>query len=142
MSSRKDRALAALLGAALSAAAGQALAASTVERPYHLEPVAGSSLKRVILTAKGAQRIDVQTGQISKAASGKLIAPYGALHYDNSGTSWVYTSPEPLSFVRAKVTVERIEGDTVVLVDGPPEGTRVVTVGAAELFGAESGVGH
>jgi hypothetical protein len=33
--------------------------------------------------------------------------------------------------------VERIDGDSVILKDGPSVGTLVVTVGAPQLFGAE-----
>jgi len=119
-----------------------ALAAGAAEKPYRLETIEGSSLKRVVLTPKAAQRLDIKTGQISKDASGKLIAPFRALYYDMTGQAWVYTSPEALSFVRHKVSVERVEGDNVFLIDGPPDGTRVVTVGAAELYGTERGIGH
>ena len=61
---------------------------------------------------------------------------------DLNGETWTYTNPEPLVFVRHRVTVEYISGDLAVLLDGPPAGTSVVTVGAAELFGAELGVGR
>jgi len=126
----------------VAAPSSAALAAGTAEKPYRLETIEGSPLKRVVLMPKAAERLDIKTGQISKDASGKLIAPFRALYYDMKGQAWVYTSPEALSFVRQKVTVERVEGDKVFLLDGPPEGTHVVTVGAAELYGAESGVGH
>ena len=35
----------------------------------------------------------------------------------------------------------QIEGDLAVLSDGPASGTAIVVVGAAELFGAETGIG-
>jgi membrane fusion protein, heavy metal efflux system len=44
--------------------------------------------------------------------------------------------------MRERVTVEFIEGDQAVLSKGPAEGSAVVTVGAAELYGTEFGVGH
>ena len=141
MSFPRNTALAFLMAVAFSATACPGWAAGP-EAPYRLEQVPGSPLKRVVVTAKAAQRLDIQTGQITTAPSGKLIAPYRALQYDIEGRPWVYTNPEPLSFVRHKVTVERIEGDNVTLVDGPPAGTPVVTVGVAELYGAERGVGH
>jgi hypothetical protein len=59
-----------------------------------------------------------------------------------NGETWTYTSPEPLTFVRAPITVEAIDADLAYLSAGPAPGTEVVTVGAAELFGVESGVGH
>jgi hypothetical protein len=71
----------------------------------------------------------------------KRVVPYSAVLYDPHGGEWVYTSPEPRVFVRQPIHIENVVGDDVVLVDGPPEGTAVVTVGAAELYGAEFGVG-
>lgn len=66
--------------------------------------------------------------------------PYQAVLYDNEGATWVYTSPEALVFVRAPVKVDYVEGDLAILGEGPPPGTRVVTVGVTELYGAEFGV--
>jgi hypothetical protein len=37
--------------------------------------------------------------------------------------------------------VDHIQGDLVVLQEGPAAGTSVVTVGAVELYGADTGVG-
>jgi hypothetical protein len=87
------------------------------------------------------QRVGVRLAAPGSGAPKKVI-PYSAVLYDASGDAWVYTSPEPLQFVRARVTIDRIDGDQAVLQEGPVAGTKVVTVGAAELFGAESGVGR
>jgi hypothetical protein len=72
----------------------------------------------------------------------KKVVPYSAVLYDAHGEAWVYTNPEPLSFVRHRVTIEHVDDDKAVLGDGPDVGTKIVSVGAAELFGAELGVGH
>ena len=72
----------------------------------------------------------------------KKVVPYSAVLYALSGDAWVYTSPEPLVFVRRQVTIEHIDQDSAILSDGPAVGTQVVTVGAAELYGAESRVKH
>ena len=45
-------------------------------------------------------------------------------------------------FVRRRVELARVVEDLAVLRRGPPAGTSVVTVGAAELFGTEFGVGY
>lgn len=86
------------------------------------------------------QRVRVH---LTLAGSGtqKKIVPYSAVLYDLNGDTWTYTSPEPLTFIRHPISVEYIEGDTAVLLDGPPSGTEVVTVGVAELYGTEFGVG-
>jgi multidrug efflux pump subunit AcrA (membrane-fusion protein) len=71
----------------------------------------------------------------------KKVVPYSALLYDLDGSTWIYVSPEPLVFMRQPVTVDFIEGDRVILSDGPSAGTIVATVGVAELYGADTGVG-
>ena len=39
--------------------------------------------------------------------------------------------------MRRKLEVETIDGVVAVLTGGPPVGTKVVSIGGAELFGAE-----
>jgi hypothetical protein len=87
------------------------------------------------------QRVRVK---LSLAGSGakRSVVPYSALIYDSRGQTWVYTSPSPRTFVRQKVEVDQIQGDTGVLSDGPVVGTAVASVGAAELYGTEFKVGH
>jgi hypothetical protein len=81
--------------------------------------------------------------ELSMLGSGTLrkVVPYSAVIYDLTGETWVYTVPEPLTYVRQPITVNYIEGDTAVLVDGPDTGTLVATVGVAELYGVDTGVG-
>ena len=76
----------------------------------------------------------------SNEAPQKVI-PYAALLYDLYGKTFAYTNPEPLVFIRQPVTVDYIDGDVAVLMDGPSVGTAVVTVGVAELYGADTGIG-
>lgn len=71
----------------------------------------------------------------------KKVVPYSAVIYDLTGGTWVYTSPEPLTYVREPISVDYIEGDMAVLADGPDVGTLVATVGVAELYGIDTGVG-
>jgi hypothetical protein len=120
-------------------------AASEIE-PASLEALEGSSLVRVTLTPRAAERVDVQAVLVREGGAGsgtkQKIVPYGSVIYDATGETWVYTSPEPLVFVRAPVKVDRVEGRNAYLSDGPATGTEVVSVGAAELYGAEFEVGH
>ena len=62
--------------------------------------------------------------------------------YDAHGGTGVYTSPKPRTFVRQKISVDRIDGDWVLLDEGPAVGTSVASVGVAELYGTEFEVGH
>jgi len=87
------------------------------------------------------QRVRVRLPLSGKGKKRKVV-PYSAVLYDVHGNTWVYTNPEPLVFVRHKVDVDYIEGDVAVLEDGPPSGTKVVTVGAALLLGTELGFGQ
>ena len=69
------------------------------------------------------------------------MVPYEAVIYDAEGATWVFTNPSGQTYVREPIEITRISGDDVVLASGPAVGTAVVTVGAAELVGAEAGLG-
>lgn len=81
--------------------------------------------------------------KLSMAGSGAQakIVPYASVIYGLNGETWVYVNPEPLVYHREPVTVAYIDGDNAVLSEGPAVGTQVVTVGVAELYGADTGVG-
>ena len=116
------------------------------DEPARVEQVAETDISRVILTPRAAQRLDIRTAPALEAQltpSGmRKVVPYASVLYDSHGDTWVYTNPEPQVFVRHPIAVDYIEGDRAVLSDGPPSGTEVVTVGAAELFGTEFEIGH
>jgi len=110
-----------------------------------LEPIEGTDVMQVSLSEEAASRLDIQTAPVEtvRASSAeRSTIPYAAVLYDPAGDTWTYTNPEPLVFVRAPIDVIRIEGDTALLSSGPPPGTDVVTVGAAELLGSEYEVGE
>ncbi len=117
------------------------------EHPAEVERIEGSDLGRVTLTARAMQRIDLRTDEVreqrvSRSASPQRVVPYSSLIYDPRGRTWVYISPQPATFLRHRVDVDYIEGDLVVLKDGPPTGTVVASMGVAELYGTEFKVGH
>jgi hypothetical protein len=109
-----------------------------------VEQVKGTNLNRVILSAEAAKRLGIQTAPVRdiREANGapRKAVPYAAVLYDADGKAVTYTNPEPLVYVMSPITIDHIENDTAMLSDGPPTGTPVVTVGATELFGVESGV--
>ena len=70
-----------------------------------------------------------------------LVVPKAALLHDAYGGTWVYVVREPRVYVRQRVVVADITGHLAVLSQGPAAGARVVTDGAAELFGVEFGAG-
>ena len=140
---RSGRQVAALL---VVLAAGAALSACTEVKsedkehysPAKITPLKGGAedLVAVTLTQEGAERIDLATSRVGRGAGQKSI-PYAALLYEKDGSAFVYTNPRGLTFVRAHIEVERIAGDRVLLREGPPVGTRIVTTGAPQVHGAE-----
>jgi hypothetical protein len=90
------------------------------------------------------ERIGIQTAAVSELRSSpqRKVVPYSALLYGPEGQTWVYISPQSRVFIRHVVDVDYIEGDIVVLNDGPPVGTLVATVGVAELYGTDFEMGH
>jgi len=109
--------------------------------PAKLEPIKGTDVQRVIFDAEAAERVGLKTVPISHNGQEKVI-PYDALIYGADGNTYAYTSPEPLTYVRQEISVDHVAGDSVVLSDGPPAGTEVVTVGAAQVYGTEFEVAH
>lgn len=125
--------------ATMSASAGEAAAASKKNSASLVEKIVGSNLSRITLTQKASDRLDIRMGKTT-LEGGVMSTPYASLIYDVKGNTWVYTSPQPLVFVRAPVLVDSIKGQIAILKEGPPPGTGVVVVGVAELYGAESGL--
>ena len=72
----------------------------------------------------------------------QLVVPWSAILQDIHGGSWLYVQTEPRVYERTRVSLQRVVGDIAVLERGPDVGTEVVSVGVAELAGAEFGVAH
>jgi RND family efflux transporter MFP subunit len=83
------------------------------------------------------QRVGVTLPLIGEAES--LVAPYASILYDLNGGAWVYEALGKNAYARRRVIVDRVVGNEAVLAKGPKPGTKVVTDGAAELFGTEFG---
>ena len=125
-----------VLGLSVSACGGSSETSSPPD-PAQITKLAGG-VNRITLTADAAKRIDVTTAP-AESDGGSTVIPYAAVLYDPNGQTWTYTSPKPLVYVRADITVDRIDGDRAILAKGPAPGTAVVTVGAPELWGVEYG---
>ena len=116
-------------------------ATGTAEEPVVKEELGNTDIHTLTLTPQAVERLGLTTEEVEASGDGTTV-PYAALIYDHDGDTWVYTNPEPQIFVRAAVDVDRIDGDTVHLSGGPEPGTSVVTLGAAELYGAEFDTAH
>jgi hypothetical protein len=136
-------AIAVLAGLALTGCGSAGSSEEAGQEPAAVEAIDGSDVGRVTLTEEGAGRIGLTTEKVQAVAgfdssgSARSVVPLAAVLYDKDGVSWVYTSPEPLRFIRERVVIDSVDGDSVVLRSGPAPGTLVVTVGGAELLGTE-----
>ena len=133
-----------LLSACLLISACGSAPAETATEENHavtVEALTGAEPTRETLTEDAAKRLDIQTVVASDAdlnGAKRTVIPYASIIYDTEGATWVYLNPEPLTFVRHPITVDDIKGDQAFLADALPSGSAVVTVGVAELYGAES----
>jgi hypothetical protein len=134
-----------VLVAPLIAACGASPAAS-VEKisPALVEDIEGSSLHRITLTERAAERLGIQTAaatQMELDGASRLAVPDSAVIYDAKGETWVFVQLETLTFMRVPVVILSITDGFAYLQSGPDPGTEVVVVGAAELYGTDLGVG-
>lgn len=114
--------------------------------PAKVGSVLGTEFQHVTLTAKAAERLGIKTVPVreewaARSGSVEMVVPYASVIYGLHGETWVYISPEPLVFVRNLINIDYIDGDLAVLLEGPPLGTKVATVGVAELYGVDTGIG-
>lgn len=65
------------------------------------------------------------------------VIPFNAVLHDIHGGQWVYAQTADHTYTRKRIQVARLAGSDAVLSSGPPAGTKIVTDGAAELFGTE-----
>ena len=124
------------LSACGEASSGYDYETATHHVPAKLEPIKGTDVQRVIFDAEAAQRVGLQTAPIRQNGQ-ETVVPYDAVIYTPDGSEYTYTAPKPLTYVRQEIEIKRVDGDSVVLSDGPPVGTEVVTVGVDEVYGTE-----
>ncbi|MDR3635830.1 MAG: efflux RND transporter periplasmic adaptor subunit [Isosphaeraceae bacterium] len=77
-----------------------------------------------------------------KGENEELAVPRASLLRDIHGGVWVYENTAPHTYVRRRVVVDRVVGELAALAGGALKpGAKVVTDGAAEIFGTEFGGG-
>ena len=118
--------------------------------PAEVQPIAGTDLSRVVLTAEAESTLGIATDTVradatrtagGSSSAAKTSVPMGAVIYDPTGLSWVYTSTAARTYERAQIAIAQTTSQTAYLSSGPPVGMTIVTTGASELLGAEYGVG-
>jgi Cu/Ag efflux pump CusA len=132
-----------LVAAALAVTGCQQVSAqdsdmAVVEAPAVLEPAADGGPGRIILSAEAEDRLGIETAVVSDGQPATI--PYGGVVYDNEGAAWTFVRMNGRTYQRAPISISDVVGDQALLSSGPPTGTEVVTVGAAELVGVEAGI--
>jgi hypothetical protein len=122
----------------LTACGGAIPVTAEEEKPITIEHLEDEMAPtRAILSAQSAKRLDIQTAVVQLEGTTQLVIPTAALLYDSQGGTWVYANPVPLTFIRIRITVDRIDGDLVYVSSGLTANMKVVTSGAVELYGSE-----
>ena len=144
MVTKSPAALASAAAAALFLTGCGVASAGQDPPPAVVKSVPGSAVKQLRLTQQAIHRLGITTMAVrtaqaavdDKRGTHKLI-PYAAVVYDNDGSTWAFVNTGPRTFIRQRITVGAIQGDTAVLTAGPAAGAAVVTVGVPELLGTE-----
>ncbi|MBI3683195.1 MAG: efflux RND transporter periplasmic adaptor subunit [Acidobacteria bacterium] len=105
--------------------------AATVDLYYALDSGSGAF--------RPGERLEVRLE--SENTRTRVQVPSEAIVYDIHGGAWVYEEVGPQAYARRRVEVERIAGGRAYIARGLQTGARIVTTGAAELFGTEFGAG-
>jgi membrane fusion protein, heavy metal efflux system len=116
--------------------------ARPVDAPPSADPLAATAnlfyeVSNKDATLRPGQRVGVTLPL--KGEDQSLVVPRAALLRDIHGDTWVYENTSPHTFARRRVSVDRVVGDLAAIATGPKPGAKIVTDGAAELFGTEFG---
>jgi membrane fusion protein, heavy metal efflux system len=131
---------------ALNEAPGGHTAMARQARSVNAPPTANptnntADLYYELANADGSLRPGQKVGMTlsERATEESLVVPWSAVLHDINGGAWVYENTAPQLYVRRRVEVRRVVGSLAVLARGPAVGAKVVTAGAAEIFGTEFG---
>jgi len=116
--------------------------AAPVAAPPAANPAAGTADLIYALDNREAKYAPGQRVGVTLSLAGPadaLVVPAAAVVYDVHGGGWVYEKAADRAYARRRVVVRYVANGLAVLASSPPVGTVVVTDGAAELFGTETG---
>jgi hypothetical protein len=144
MTIRRSQGIAALLVAAGLGLSGCVAAqgadrTTAVEEPATLQEGRDGAPGVVTLSEAAETRLDIKTAAVTGSGA-SLTVPYSAVVYQPDGSSWAYVQTEPLTYRREPIAIGTVTGDRATLTSGPKVGALVVTQGAAELVGVETGI--
>src|SRR6185436_16617531 len=112
--------------------------ATPVPVPFSASPIPGTSELYYEVTDEDGTLRSGQKVALAVPLRGEeesLVVPAAAILYDIHGGTWVYENTAPHTFTRRRVELRHIAEAGTVLARGPQPGAKIVTEGAAELFG-------
>ncbi len=123
-------------------AGDSSVAARPVRAPASANVAAGTMDLYFAIPNRGGvfqvgQRVAVDLPVIGSTSG--LVVPRTAIVTDIYGGEWVYVQSAPQAYERRRIEVAAIRGAHAMLARGLAPGDKVVTAGAAELFGTEFG---
>jgi len=130
--------------AGLGSATGPAINALPVTGPPSADPATATSDVFYALQSPGSvvrpgERVSVLLPLTG--AEQALVVPTAAVLYDMNGSAWVYEATGETTFVRRRIEIRSQAGARTLVTRGIDAGKKIVTNGAAELFGTEFGAG-
>lgn len=128
--------------APLSGTVREAVLANSVTAPPSANPLAGTVDAYFELPNTGMKYVPGQRVGASLALNDQgssLFVPWSAIVVDIHGSTWVFVKVGERRYARRRVEVLTTQGTDAVLSRGPAANALVVTAGAMELFGAETG---
>ena len=81
--------------------------------------------------------VELEAGEATTAS--RSTVAFESIVRDAEGGTWLYVQRKPHHYRRTRVEVSHRDGERMVLMGGPPTGTKVVAAGAVELWGFELG---
>lgn len=122
-----------------SARTARPIAAPPTANPLNETADLYFELSNADASLRPGQRLNVTLNQ--RGSQEGLTVPWSAILYDTGGGAWIYENTAPQQFVRRRVEVRQVMDSLALLNRGPAIGAKIVTAGAAELFGTEFGAG-
>jgi len=128
----------------LGSGSGTTLIATRVSGPPSANPTTSTTdlfyaPKSGAEILRSGERVSVQLPL--RESESALVVPAASLLYDLNGGTWVYEALGNHVFARRRVDVKGQSGNKTLIARGLQAGQKVVTDGAAELFGTEFGAG-
>ena len=85
---------------------------------------------------RAGERVAVEIPTVNNKIE-RLVVPTSSVLHDIHGGQWIYENIREHDYARRRVRVLRFANQLAVLAAGPKVGAKIVTDGAAELFGTE-----